>query len=100
MLPVVIVRSQSKLLLKVMSESVDMHCHGLVLMSLAHFTTRKYGDVPGWGSSRRSPGYPEDVQNWTCPSLDVALWRADLIFHLWQHSGEQVLHLTQAAQQS
>lgn len=42
------VLSQSKLLLRVMSESVDMQCQGLMLMSLAHITPRKYGDVPCW----------------------------------------------------
>lgn len=49
----VLVRSQPKLSLRVMSEFMDMKWQGSVLMSLAHITTR---EVPGWSSCLGPPG--------------------------------------------
>lgn len=39
---------------------------------------------------------PKGCAYWSYPSLNALLWRVDPISHLWQHSGEQALHLTGA----
>lgn len=77
------VRFQPKLLLlKTMSESLTMQQQGSVLMSVAHITTRKHGDILGCRGPHVCSGA---VQNCPCPSLAVALWRAGHISHHQQH---------------
>lgn len=44
---------------------------GQVLMFRAH-PTRKHGGIPNLSSCQEPFGYPEIVNNWTCPSLSVA----------------------------
>lgn len=45
--PEAIVRSQPKLPVRAMSESMAMKWQGSVSMSMSHITTREHGDAPG-----------------------------------------------------
>jgi hypothetical protein len=54
----ILVRSQPKLPMRVMSEFMGKQWQGSVLMSLAHITTREHGEVPGWSSCLGPPGCP------------------------------------------
>lgn len=63
------VRSQPKLLLRAISESVATQWQGLV--SMAHITTREHGNVHGQGSHWGLFGCPGAVHNWSHSSLDV-----------------------------
>lgn len=71
--------------LRPMSESVAMHWLGLVLMSVAHISTREHGDVSSRGVHGGPHEYPEVVHNWPFTSLAVVLWTADLVSDHWQH---------------
>lgn len=51
----------------------DAKAGRLVWMSIAHITTRKHRDVPGWGSWQGPHGCPGAVHNGPYPSLDVLL---------------------------
>ena len=67
-------------------------------MSVAHVTTREHKYVPSedsyWGPHRLS----RDCVELAPVLLAVAFWRAIPISDHWKHWGEQVLHLTQSAQ--
>lgn len=72
--------------LRAMSGSVAMQQQGAVLMFGAHITTREHGDIPGQGSGWELHECPQDVQNWSCPSLTGAFWKPSLTSHR-QHNG-------------
>lgn len=65
-------------------------------MSVTHFTIKEHEDIPGWGSHWGPYGCPGAVQNWSCPSLTLALWK--LAPSLAAVLERAALYLTQAAQ--
>lgn len=76
-----------------MSESVAMQHWGLVSMSVVHIINREHKDF----LATSAIGNHMNVQLLHItglPSLDVALWSSGPISYLWQHLGEQALHLT------
>ena len=94
----ILVRSQPKLPMRVMSEFMGKQWQGSVLMSLAHITTREHGDVPGRGPAR----YHLDVQvlGITGPTPQGMQSSGEMAPSLkkQQHVvGEQALNFTQAA---
>lgn len=79
------VRSQSMLQLRDMSESVATWQKS-VSMSMAYIITREHVNVLGPGSRRKTTSLSRAGHNWLCPLLVVVLWRAGPISH--KHSGE------------
>lgn len=81
--------------MRAMSESMAIK-HQELVMFVAHITLKERGDIPGWGSHWGPYGYLGAVQNWSCPSLTLALWK--LVPSLASALERAALYLIQAAQ--
>lgn len=100
LIPGTMVRSQTKLPLRTMSEFMAPNWKASVSKPTAYITTREYRDVSDWGSWWGPLWCPGAVYNWFCSSLNAGLLIAGPMFHLWQYTKDQALCLTQTAEWS
>lgn len=72
-------------MVRVMSGSKAMEQQGSVSMSVTHFTTKGHEAISGLDYHLGLHRCQRAVQSWSCPSMEVALWRAVPALHQLQH---------------